>query len=262
MKRPRLKLPLKFIITVTITFIAVFFILGYLVRISKTLDYFKIKDIVVRETEPFDGSTSLVINPKSARGFDLSSLKGRNIFTVNLQKESRYILEFYNAYKNVRLIRILPNRLCVDFIKRKPLAYIQLYRYFCVDEEAVLFDITPELGEPDLPLILGLDTKIFGPKSGKVYNIRELMLALNIIKAVQKNNELKDCKIKKIDVAYPSNTSFFTTDGLEIRLGDDGIEDKINILSTLLIQVKNELANIKYIDLRFREPVIKFKNAQ
>jgi cell division septal protein FtsQ len=126
----------------------------------------------------------------------------------------------------------------------------------------VLFDITPELGQPDLPLILGLDTKIFGPKLGQKYNIRELMLALNIIKAVQKNNELKDCKIKKIDVAYPNNTSFFIAEGLQIKLDEDDIEGKINILSTLLIRVKDELVNIKYIDLRFKEPVIKFKDVK
>ena len=244
MKRPRQKLLFNLILIVII-FLGLIFITGSSLRTLKTLDYFKLKDIIVKET---------------ASG-DLSYLKGRNIFSINLKEESRYAAQLYPDYKKVRLIRILPNRLFVDFIRRRPLAYIKLYRYFCVDEDAVLFDMS-ESEKEDLPVILGLDTKIFGPKTGQKYNIKELATSLDIIKEVQKNKILKDYKIKKIDVVSLSNTSFFTASGLEIKLGQDNIKDKINILSGLLPQVKNDLGNIKYIDLRFKEPLIKLNDAK
>lgn len=244
MKRPRPKLLFNLILIVII-FLGLIFITGSSLRTLKTLDYFKIKDIVIKETA----------------SVDLSYLKGRNILSVNLKEESRYASQLYPDYKKVRLMRILPNRLFVDFIRRRPLAYIKLYRYFCVDEDAVLFDI-PDSGKEDLPVISGLDTKIFGPKVGQKYNIKELETSLEIIKEVQKNKLLKDYKIKKIDVASLSNTSFFTASGLEVKLGQDNIKDKINILSGLLLQVKNDLGNIKYIDLRFKEPVIKLNDVK
>ena len=239
-------LMIKLVIFSIIFLGACFIIISYLGQILKKSDYFKIKDILVKEADPLD----------------LSYLKGRNIFTINLEEESGYISEFYPSYKKIRLTRLLPNRLFVDFIRRRPLGIIKLYRYFYVDEDALLFDLPAKSEEPELPLIVGLERKIFGPKSGKIYNIRELNLALNIIKEMKRNKACSDYKIKKIDVTNPASASFFIPDALEIKLGEDNLKDKVNILGSLLLQVKNELSKIKYIDLRFKEPVIKFKDAQ
>lgn len=236
-------LSIKLIIAI-IGFLLVCFIVGYLGKTLKTLDYFKIKDIVNLEGEISE----------------LSYLKGQNIFDIDLKKESRYILELYPNYKKIRLIKVLPNRLFVDFIKRDSLGLVKLYRYFCVDEDSILFDTSGEIGQSDLPIILGLDTKIFGPKSGRKYNIKELTLALNIIKELKANRRLKDYRVKTIDVANPASASFFMDTGLEVKLGEDDIKDKIGILAGLLIRVKNDLDNIRYIDLRFKDPVIKLKD--
>jgi len=253
----RVVYPIKFIIVIVIIFLAAAFSIGYFQRILKNSNYFRIKDIVVSENN-----------------IDLSYLKGQNIFGIDLQRESGYISRAYPTYRKIRLIRILPNRLFVNFIKRRAFAYIKLYRYFCVDEDLVLFDMPQQLEEPDLPLVLGLETKIFGPKTGTKYNVKELALALNIIKNAKTNKSLKGYKIKRIDVANLSSASFFIIPAsnyprgevskeypvlLEIKIGQDNIKDKINILSGLLGQVKNDWNNIKYIDLRFKEAVIKLK---
>lgn len=267
MRKPKLKLNLKLLFNLTqglrrglrliifiiIIFLAIIFVTGHLLRILKDSDYFKTKDIITYGTDSVDLSS-----------VDLSYLKGRNIFLVDLQKESGYISQLYPTYKKVRLIRILPNRLFIDFLKRTPLGIVKLYRYFCVDDESVLFNLPyDKLKELNLPLILGLETKIFGPKSGKKYNVRELALALNIIKEIEANKALKDYKIKKIDVANPAHASFFINEGeLEIKINEEDIKDKVNILSNLLIQLKKDLANIRYIDLRFKEPVIKLKDVK
>lgn len=223
-------------------------------------DYFKIKDIIVSKTE---------------EGLDFSYFRGRNIFNLDLEKESRYISELYPDYKKVRLVRILPNRLFVGFTERRPLAYVKLYRYFFADSDLVLFNVPRGQEETDLPVIVGLETKIFGAKSGKRYNIKELAEALNIIKELNSNNALKKYKIKRVDVANPANASFFlqrpdypkglTTavpEALEVKMGQDDTSDKIHILGDIFNQLKNDLGDIKYIDLRFKEPVIKFKDAK
>lgn len=252
--------PIKFIIVIGIIFLGAAFIIGYFQRILKNSNYFRIKEIMVSENN-----------------IDLSYLKGQNIFEIDLQKESGYISRAYPTFRKIRLIRILPNRLFVSFIKRHPFAYVKLYRYFCVDEDLVLFDMPQQLEDPDLPLILGLETKIFGPKVATAYNVKELALALNIIKNAKTNKSLKGYKIKRIDVASLSSASFFITPAsnyprgkvtkeypvlLEIKIGQDNIKEKINILSGLLGQVKNDWNNIKYIDLRFKEAVIRLKDVK
>jgi hypothetical protein len=249
MKKPRLNLAIKVISIALIIFLALIFIIGYIWKALETSDYFKIKDILSKE-----GNIP-----------ELSYLKGKNIFSVNLRNESRYILEYYPNYRGIKLVRLLPDRIFVDFIKRKPIAFVKLYRYFTVDEDGVLFYTPDQPQDSKLPIILGLETKIFGPKPGKSYNTRELRLALNIIREFRRNRALKNYKINKIDVANSVNASVIMgkeLEGAEVRLGADNIKYKIGILSGLIIQEKFDLGNIKYIDLRFKEPVIKLKNVK
>jgi cell division septal protein FtsQ len=227
------------------------FIAGYTWHLIKVSPYFQIKDIIPRDGPRVDA---------------LSYLKGKNIFSIDLRRESIYISQFFPEYRSVRLFRILPNRLFVDFIKRAPVAVVKLYRYFNLDEEGVLFHQSQQ-GVPGLPQITGLETKIFGPQPGKKYNIKELSLGLNIIKEIDKNRRLKNYTIKKINIDNPTNATIFMplpnlNAVLEVRLGAENIKDKVAILSSIILAAKNELANIKYIDLRFKEPVIKMRDAQ
>jgi cell division septal protein FtsQ len=252
-----------------IIILLVIFSLGwYSVCCLKKLDYFKVKQVVVRQ----DNNT---LTGEEAGVF--SYLKGRNIFGLDLEKESRRISGLYPSYKKIRLVRYMPNLLLVDFLKRKPLACIKSYRSFYVDESLTLFEM-PKGEEPSgLPQIFGLDKKIAGAKYGTKFFCPELELALEIIREAQANKPLKDYQIKKIDVTDSRLASIFMLvfdslsgytkdqipnpeEGLQVRLGEDNIRAKIELLSTLLAQVRNSLGSIKYIDLRFKEPLIKFKD--
>ncbi len=67
------RLPIRLIIIIII-FLSVCFIIKSLGKTLKTLDYFRVKDIVI----------------KGIDNVDLSYLKGLDIFAVSLQRESRY----------------------------------------------------------------------------------------------------------------------------------------------------------------------------
>jgi len=257
MKKNKIIPPVKLLILGIAIFIALFFIMRYLALALKNLDYFKTKDIAFN---------------KSEKAFDFSYLLGRNIFTIDLKKESGYITGLYPAYKNIRLCRILPNRLFIGFTDRNPLAYVKLYRYFYVDSDRALFDFPQGRPTQDLPVIIGLERKIIGPKTGNQYNIKELITALNIIKETEANGLLRKYTIERIDVANPANISCFVrlsgysqghvvTDfaALEVKMGQDDTGAKIRILAELFAQLKDDISKIQYIDLRFKEPVVKFK---
>lgn len=248
---------------ITAIILVIFFIaaVAYFFKILKTADYFKIKE--------------LIVNEEGTQDF-FSYLKGRGIFNIDLKKETEYISGLFPAYKKIRIVRVLPDRVAVYFSRREAVAYVKLYRDFCVDREYVLFDAYKGEEGLDLPIIVGLETKIFGPKAGNRYNIGELRLALEIAKETGDDPRLEKYIIKRIDVANPANATCFlyllpvsssadlkvSSSGfqfLEVRLGENGIREKVNILSSLLGRMKGDLDKIKYIDLRFREPVIKHK---
>lgn len=123
MKKHRLNLAIKCIAVTVIILIVLYFIIGYIERFLETSDYFKVKDI---KTRP-------------ANMPEISYLKGKNTFSVNLKNEAGYILESFPDCSKIKLARVLPSRIFVDFIKRKPLALVKLYRYFTLDEDGVLF---------------------------------------------------------------------------------------------------------------------------
>ena len=233
-----------------IIFLAYVYIISYIWKVFRYSDYFIIKEAVVRNAE----------------NIDLSYLKGKNIFSIDLRKESGYILNSFPEYAAVRMSKVFPERVFADFIKRSPVAFIKLYKYFAVDDTGVIFYSQFQPEESGLPLITGLETKIFGPKTGKKYNIKELSLALSFAREIKRNKMLESYRIKRIDVAALTNASVLIEDGgaqlLEVKLGADNIKYKIAMLGGLLAAARKDIGNIKYIDLRFKEPLINFKDAK
>jgi len=261
MKKHRLNISVKLISWAVIIFLVLTFILVYTWRFLNTAEYFKVKEVVTKE----------------ANGVSLSYLKGKNMFGLDLRRESSNLKTYFPECRNIRLVRLLPNRIFVDLIKRKPVALVKLYKYFSVDEDQVFFDTAEDPQESGLPVVTGLETKIFGARPGRKYDIKELELALNIIREVKRSRTLRDYKIRKIDASNVSNASLFiipppseydyidTTlryEGLEIKLSPGAVRSKIALLANLMAAARKELNNIKYIDLRFKEPVIRLKDAK
>ncbi len=258
MKKRKPSLPVKPLIIGVIVIISLVLAVRYTKRAIENLNYFKVKYVIITGPEG-----------KS----DFSYLLGRSIFDVDLKKESRYISELYPTYKSIRLFKVMPDRLFIGFIPREPVAYVKLQRYFYVDSELVLFETPKEEELQDFPVIVGLERKIHGVASGRRYNLKELSVPLSILKEAKVNNLLKQYSIKRIDVTNPADISFFVgfanaaadeaakgSKLLEVKIGQDDIPEKVRVLAGLLTQSNGDVKNIKYIDLRFKEAVVKFKD--
>jgi len=218
-------------------------IIAYGANTLKKANFFAVKGVIVIEGDKKD----------------FSYLVGKNIFNIDLEAESEYISQLYPSYNKVRLIRVLPDKIFVDFKERKPVAYIKLYRLFAVDEDGVLVNFAS--GEhPDLPVIIGLDTKIFGPKIGIKYNIADLRFALDLLQQMKLRKNLSPYRITSIDVSMPGQVSMLIDGRLEVKMGRERLADMCAILSGLFNQARGDLENMQYIDLRFKEPVIKFRD--
>jgi cell division septal protein FtsQ len=252
MRKRKFRFPLAIIALCLVILIVFLAVLSYICHALSTAQYFTIREVFVSDRDRAD----------------FSYLKGKNIFAIDLKDEARYILEAFPDCASVRIVRVLPDRLFLYFVKRKAVALVKLYKYFSVDDEAVFFQPKNMPEEDGLPVITGLETKIFGPKPGKKYCVRELLLSLKIIKAIKRIRLLKDYKLKRIDAASSSSCTVFlllpAQDKLllEIRLGEERVGEKISMLAGLIAQERSNIANIKYIDLRFKEPVIKLNDAK
>ncbi|MCX5707289.1 MAG: hypothetical protein NTW13_06555 [Candidatus Omnitrophica bacterium] len=242
MRKNKAKPFLKVIILIPIILLAIFLIISYIWRALATWDYFKVREVISKEK-------TLI---------DFSHLKGRNIFSIDLAGESQGIIIRCPDCSQIRLARVFPDRIYVEFIKRKALAFLKLYRYFAIDQEGVLFYSPLDPNDSGLPIILGLETKIFGPKQGVKYNNKELSLALDIIEEANKNHSLRDYRIKKIDVAGMDNIDIFIPlpqkkvvySGwqaperiglMEVKISQGNMKEKIAIMAGLINQEKYHL---------------------
>jgi cell division septal protein FtsQ len=241
--------------------LAISLILGYIWKKLFSLDYFKIKQIIGTKDCPVD----------------LSYLVGRNILSLDLAREASNIQGYCPDCALVIVARILPNNLYVGLISRRPVALVKLYRSFAVDASGVLFNLSSRVDMPELPVISGLETKIFGPKPGLRYTNDELKAALEIIRIFKRERTLRFFSIQKIDVTNLNSISIFIpvlpaqSDytrpvstvkgpfGFEVKISRNNLSGRIAILSGLVGQEKDNLGNIKYFDLRFSEPAIKYK---
>jgi len=256
-----IRFPFKLAIILLIAASAIAFGLSSLAGFLSRSDYFTVKDII--SNEPMRG--------------ELSYLKGRNIFALDLRRQQDILRDDFPDYRQVRLIRVLPNRLYAEFVKRRPVALVRLYKYMFVDSEGVLFDMPKDERITDLPVILGLETRIFGPKSGRRYSSRELLASLDIIREAARFRWFRSYRVEKVDVASLNSISLFLLvparnravktpdlagELLEVKMDASDIRAKLRILVELLREVKDDSAKIRYIDLRFKEPVIKFRDVR
>ncbi|MDD5236768.1 MAG: cell division protein FtsQ/DivIB, partial [Candidatus Omnitrophica bacterium] len=206
----------------------------------KGSDYFKIKDIVV-------------IN----NYVDFPTLKGINIFSLNLKNVSQAIQNKCPDQKLVRVSKVMPNRLIIEFQKRVPLAAVRLDRLYFFDSQGILFEMPQETTASAYPMITGL--KISNPRLGVKYNLKDLDDALRLVIQSARLGLSGRYPIKMIDVSNPDYLTFSILNNLKIKIPNDGMQEKLSVFISLISQVNMDLNRVEYIDLRFKDPTIKLK---
>jgi len=225
-----------------------------------SLPFFTVRDVLVR------GNSEV----------DLSSLRGQRIFFISLPDVSQVLAGRYPDYEQVRVVRVLPDKLFVDFKRRIPVAMLRLQKPFCVDANSVLFSPVKGDNPMTLPLITGLEKRLLNPRSGMKYNYPQLSVALQILSALHTQKFPAGWRVQKIDAANAASVNFMlafespvVTQGVmrqllafEVRIGPERISQRMNILRTLLERSTERLQQLSYVDLRFNDPVLKYFDEQ
>lgn len=189
------------------------------------------------------------INPEELK------LKGQNLFAVDIERLARQIRLEYPFLYQVRASRILADKIWLDAKERFPVARVRLSgREFLCDAEAVIMPFNDRFVA--LPLVTGIDTAGQAVRVGEVYDSARLKLALAILKKIHSSPQLRNLVIEKIETEVPQKVTVLLNTTTAIIFGNEGLDNRIQVLGVLLENLDTELAKVKYIDLRFNEPAI------
>ena len=185
----------------------------------------------------------------------LKDLKGTNIFKIDINKVDRQIAQHYPYIAKLRVVRQLPDRILILAKKREPL--LQIYfkkKYLLLDTEGVALYYT--LQPAVLPLVSGIPIEHGGLFLGGHICGQEIVKVVDILNMFRTSPYLKRWRIHAVQADNLSKIDLSVGENMHVILDQDDTQDKIELLQMLISTNKIDLNKVKYIDLRFKEPVI------
>jgi len=210
---------------------------------------------------------------------NIRGLKNKyNIFEKDLT------IKIVDAYESSPLIskvnyveRELPNKLKMKFELRRPVAIVKRkLKKYLVDKECVRipekFYKYPEEGDDPIYIISRRSVKV--PEYGEKWNDRSIEDGMNLLNYLKHNEIHKLLKIASIDVSKIGGSrkdgkidvELWTKNGAKIKWGYSASSGQVNEpsnyekLQNLLSVAKEEgadLANMEYVDVRWKTPLAK-----
>ena len=231
-------------IVLMVFFAFILFVIGRAVwSYLRQSDYFKITDIW------YEASL------KSIESSELAGLKGKNLLSVNLEKIQKQLQFRYPQYRQLTVLRRFPNQILVVAKRRAFFAQTKINHHsVTIDEKGTIVSLNAESDEM-LPFIAGISSAKGRLQVGAFIDSYQLQLALNIIRAFQSEKLLSAYRISRVDIGNLSEINFYIVENLKVIIDQDNYAAKIRMLGFLLSRIKPE-EDIKYIDLRFKEPIL------
>ena len=224
--------------------LTVFVICQNSIEYLKDTRLFSVKTIILDPTLPFSESREIM------------RFKGRSIFDVDVESLQAYLKGQYPQVAYLKVVKRFPDQLIILAKKRNPVGLIAFHgRELIVDADGVVISDQGE-EDKDLPLIRGARVERGGVKVGTRLSVPNLDTALNIIKAFQSVPAFAAYPVSRVDVENPSKIHLIIGNNLDIILDRDRIQDKLKNLELIFSQAKLDMTTVKYIDLRFNEPVL------
>ena len=179
-----------------------------------------------------------------------------SIHQVNLEQLKRKILTHHPEFRAVVVKRIFPNALKIEIESRRPVAQIFLKKYYLTDKDGRILPSPKSLPDPELPVIKGLELEAADLKVGKEYHLDRLKKGLALIEAVEVTRAIRLADVASIDVLDNKSLDLYLKSGIQVKIGKEMFAERLKVLSKALEQLAVPQEQIRYIDLRFDDPVI------
>ncbi len=185
--------------------------------------------------------------------------KGKNTFLINTEEISEIIESHPYIYK-AEVNRVLPNKLSVEYIERKPYASLKyIESYVLTDKYGYILEILKENIYPDLPIIYGIETEEFVPGE-KLEGISNLKFENTVYLLETAEHVSFDYKISEINYTDSENIKF-SMNNSNVQIIYGAIErniliDKIAYLNEVLIQLGDKKGALDISSSNFSEKAI------
>ena len=228
----------------TISLVSILLVVVGVYLFFKNYSYFKVDKLI------FVGDKLAIGEEDKVELLNLYT--GRNIFEIDINTLSTYIKRKFPIVNRAIVRRVMPNRLEISIVSRKPIAFLDRWTGFAIDKDGVV--LFCEMDKSDLPHITGLSFWL-KPEVGKVLHSKQIEAVLEFLTALREAG-LQYMEISRIDVSNYKNISFYLNDGIEVKIGGEDFVDRLRRLERALKRDIFDRGDIKYIDLRFKDVVI------
>lgn len=180
---------------------------------------------------------------------------GENIWAVDLTLLAEQLKRQQPWLKQVRVIRQLPDTIRVHAVPRLPVVQVRLDRWHAVDREG--FVLPQGTALPDEALIRLTVDRATPLRAGAESPDERLQAGLRILASLRRSPALALRRVTEINLSDPNAIRFTLDEEMEIRCGSEGELDGHlkRLQATLRAIAKQDLA-VRYIDLRFHDPVV------
>ena len=195
-------------------------------------------------------------------------LMGMNLWRVDLRAVAEDLKRQEPWWKDVRVIRVLPNTIRIVAIPRLPAAQVRLDaatrasgggpgRWHPVDGDGfILPDGNAEPAER-LVRVVGFQRAGVALKAGGDNRDERLIAALRILRRIQRTQPVVWRRLTGLDVGDPSQLRLVLDGETEIRCGSETeLDTQLGKLRGVLRAMARQPVKARYIDVRFKDPVM------
>lgn len=208
---------------------------------------FSIKRILVDDSVSFINNTIF------------RKIEGQNIFLVDLTKMQERLSSRYPQISDLKVVRLFPDQLLITARKRIPFLQTMIDEtLITIDDEGIVLSMKSKR-EKVIPFVTGIDARNIRVALGKPIQTIEMRTVLSILKSFQENDSLAAYDVDKVNIESLSRIHLFLSNDLWIIVDKDRIGQKLKDLGLFLSSKKLDIQQTKYIDLRYKDIVVKEK---
>ena len=186
-----------------------------------------------------------------------ASLIGRNLWAVDLTALASSLHAQQPFLEHVRVTRLVPNTLQIEVVERAPVAQVHLGGWHSVDREGFILPQARPAPSEKLVILKGAESPTAPLKAGRENTGERLLHALRLVERLTHSPVLTGHRVTQLDVADPKQLVFVIDEEVEIRCGsEEELSTHLARLRAVLQRVSHHPLDIRYIDLRFKDPVI------
>jgi len=214
-------------------------------------EYFNISEIEVVDSDPEKVDYPLArINDET------------NIFNIDLKGIAENIEREYYDIQQATVKRVLPNKLVIEVLRRRPVAQIAVginrksrkkHYMFLVNKDAYIISNLGTRAKRGLPVIYGAGLSVDSIEIGHINLTPRLRCALEFLQKLKESGFDKKHKITRLDVYDVRSMAFFIGDTLEVKIGDRKWDERLANLGGILQNMDINYSEEYYVDVRFKD---------